>query len=63
MAEVVRQSKVTKEQALELVRALRETHDACNYFEGRVYSLTHERDRLKAENEFLCRLISVKLEG
>ncbi len=54
--------KATPSQVLELVASFSNYRTACSYFEGQVYSLTHERDRLKAENEFLIRLINLKLE-
>lgn len=63
LAELVRgRGKATPSQVLELVASFSNYRTACSYFEGQVYSLTHERDRLKAENEFLIRLINLKLE-
>ena len=64
MAKVTRGlgKRITPDEVMDLLRALIDTRRACNYFEGEVYSLKHERDQLKAENEFLCKLISVKLE-
>jgi hypothetical protein len=54
--------KIPADKTMELVTSIVETHRACSYFEGQVYSLTYERDRLKAENEFLIRLFNVKQE-
>lgn len=63
LAELVRsRGKATPDQVLELVASFGEYRSACSYFEGQVYSLTHERDRLKAENEFLIKLFNVKQE-
>lgn len=55
--------KATPDQVAELATEYRKARDACMYFEGLVYSLTHEHRQLKAENEFLCKLINVKMEN
>lgn len=63
LADIVRaRGKATPDQVLELIDSFAEYRRACSHFEGQVYSLTHERDRLKAENEFLIRLFNVKQE-
>lgn len=63
LAELVRnKGKATPDQVLELVSSFGDYRSACSYFEGQVYSLTYERNRLKAENEFLIRLFNVKQE-
>ena len=55
--------KATPDQVQELTVQYKKTQDACMYFEGLVYSLTHERDKLKAENEFMCKLFNIKMEN
>lgn len=63
MAKITRErGRAVPEDVMDLLTALIDTRRACSYFEGQVYSLKHERDKLKAENEFLSKLISVKLE-
>lgn len=63
MAKITRErGRAVPDDVLDLLTALVDTRRACSYFEGQVYSLTYERDRLKAENEFLCKLINLKLE-
>ncbi|QYW06684.1 hypothetical protein uav_153 [Pseudomonas phage UAVern] len=63
LAEIVRaRGKATPDQVLELIDSFGEFRRACNDFESRLYCVTHERDRLKAENEFLIRLFNLKTE-
>lgn len=54
--------KIPADKVMELITSIVDTHRACSFFEGQVYSLTYERDRLKAENEFLIKLFNIKLE-
>lgn len=52
--------KLTPDEIGLIVQCFEQWRRACNHFESQLYAVTHERDKLKAENEFLCRLFDVK---
>jgi hypothetical protein len=54
--------KLTEDEIRLIVTCFSEYRRASNDFESRLYSVTHERDRLKAENEFLIKLFNLKSE-
>jgi len=54
--------KLTPDEVREVICSFSDWRRACNGFETQLYVVTHERDRLKAENEFLIRLFNVKQE-
>lgn len=54
--------KLTNDEIREITSSFTAWHRACNGFESRLYSVTYERDQLKAENEFLIRLFDLKQE-
>ncbi len=59
----VRQKKRwTSEDIDELTDVIFLLQQALHQAEGTYYTLQHERDRLLAENQFMCRLFDIKEE-
>lgn len=57
---VTQPKKLTADEIYQITTSFAEWRRACDGFESRLYAVTHERDRLKAENEFMVRLFNIK---
>lgn len=61
LAKAARDPKsLTADEIRLIVQCFTQWRRACSDFESRLYTVTYERDRLKAENAFLCKLFDAK---